>query len=307
MIKKACVVWIPLIILLCTSSLVFAWSFKKTVKDIGDLGQGVIDNVRGKESGDNLKLDRTIQKPIDAVKKPIEKADEKISEVWNEWREDKLDPIGDYIEAAYKYLKAGNEGNPDGFSTQAIRVIDAPNIQVTFNNNVLHKLFYQIVSEQIPLDKNNPNNGNYIYFDEINLSNDGERRIIVLKIARGRLKFSFVTRNTLKINGATIELSPKISKLNEKLSLDLNARLVSLNIDDVPPMVERGIAHGINDHFKNKDGENGFVSIDLTDKFGKSIKLPSVDQKNIVTSLSDSSIFIEGNTVVFQAKIEVTK
>lgn len=305
MIKKSPV--LLLMTLLCTSSLVFAWSLKDTLKDVGDLGQGVIDNVRGKESGDNKKLDRAIQKPIDAVRKPVKKADDKISNAWNEWREDKIDPIGDYIAAAYKYLKAGHKGNPNGFSAQSKVAIQNPDIQVSLNIKLMHKLFSQLISEQVPLDKDDPSNGDYFYFDEISVANDANRRIIVLKIARGRLKFKFVTRNTLKVNGGTMEFLPKIRKSNEKLFLDLNARMTYLNIDDVLPMVERGIAHGINDHFISKDGANGFISIDLTDKFGRSINLPTVDKDNIDLSLSKSAVFIEGDSIIFQANITVSK
>lgn len=32
----------------------------------------------------------------------VKKADEKIYTAWNAWREDKIDPIGDYIAVAYE-------------------------------------------------------------------------------------------------------------------------------------------------------------------------------------------------------------
>jgi len=296
-----------LLVIFFTLQLSSGISYAGFFDDVGNLGQGVIDNVRGKESRDNKRLDQAIQKPIDAVRKPVKKADEKISTAWNEWREDKIDPIGDYIAAAYKYLKAGHKGNPDGFSAQSKAEIPNADIQVSLNIKLLQKLFSQLISEQIPLDKNDPSNGDYIYFDEMGVANDASRRIVVLKIARGRLKFKFVTRNTLKIKGGTMEFLPKIRKSNGRLFLDLNARMTYLNVDDVLPMVERGIAHGINDHLKSKDGANGFISIDLTDKFGKSINLPTVDQDNISLSLSESAIFVEGDSIIFQANIGVSK
>ena len=108
-----------LLVIFFTLQLSSSISYAGFFDDVGNLGQGVIDNVRGKESRDNKRLDQAIQKPIDAVRKPVKKADENISTAWNEWREDKIDPIGDYIAAAYKYLKAGHKGNPDGFSAQS--------------------------------------------------------------------------------------------------------------------------------------------------------------------------------------------
>ncbi len=299
--------WKYLLVIFFTFQLLCGITYAGFFKDVGNLGQGVIDNVRGKESRDNKRLDKAIQKPIDAVKKPIEKADEKISTEWNEWREDKVDPIGDYIAAAYKYLKAGHKGNPDGFSAQSKTDISNPDIQVSLNIQLLQKLFSQLISKQIPLDKDNPSNGDYIYFDEIGVDSDAGRRIIILKIARGRLKFEFVTRSTLKIEGGTIEFLPKIRNSNGKLFLDLNARMTYLNVDDVLPMVERGIAHGINDHLKSKDGANGFISVDLTDKFGKSINLPTVDKDKIELHLAESAIFVEGKSIVFQANIGASK
>jgi len=302
MFKKISIILIVLLFFIYTYT--FAWSLKKTLKDVGEIGQGVIDNARGKESEANKKLDKLIQKPIDAVRKPVKKVDDKISDVWNEWREDNIDPIGDYIAIAYKYLKAGKKGPPDGFSVQSKNFIQHPDIQVTLNNELLNKLFDQFLGEQIPLDKDEPNNGDYFYFDEIGITNDATRRVIVMKISRGRLKFKFVTRNTLKVKSATMEFLPKIRKLNGKLYLDLIARLTHLNIDNLLPIVERGIAHGINDHFKSKDA---FFNIDLTGTFGKSITMPTVDKDIIELCLSESSVFIEGNSIIYQAKLSSRK
>ena len=270
-------------------------------------GQGVIDNIRGKDSAEAEYVDKKVQDAIDDIRKPVEKADEKISTAWNEWREEKVDQIGDYIAAAYKYLKAGHKGNPDGFPPQEKNSISNPDVQTTLNKNLLSNLLAQFVSEQIPLDKDNPNNGDYFYFDDANLSTDTARRVLILKISRGRLKFKFVTRNTLKINGATMEFLPKIRKTDDKLFLDLHARIVHLDIDDVLPMVERGIAHGLNDHMKNKDGANGFMSIDLSEKFTQSIKIPTTDQDTIEVLLSKATIFVEGDRVIYQSKLSASK
>lgn len=106
-----------------------------------------------------------------------------------------------------KDLKAGRRENPDGFPPQTKNAIPDPDVQATLNSGLLNRLLAQaqFVSEQIPLDKDDPNNGNYFYFDEANLSTDASRRVLILKISRGRLKFKFVVRNTFKINGATME------------------------------------------------------------------------------------------------------
>lgn len=299
-IKKTALVFIGLMS-------ISGFAFSGFFDDLGDLGQGLIDNIRGKESKDNKKLDDAIQKPIDAVRKPVEKADEKISDAWNEWREDKVDPIGDYISTAYKYLKAGHKGNPNGFPTQNKREMPSPDINVTLNKELLQKMLQQFISEQMPLDKDDPNNGDYIYFDEASFETDSARRVMVAKIARGRLKFNFVTRNTLKIEGGTVEFLPKIRVDNGKTFLDLHARMVYLNVDDVLPMVERGIAHGINDFMKSKDASNGFMSVDLSDAFGASVTIPTVTKKSINTSLSDATIFVEGSNIIYQAKIDASK
>jgi hypothetical protein len=252
-------------------------------------------------------MPENVEKIIGKGGKKISRADDKIFKAWNEWREEKVDPIGVYISAAYKYLKAGRKGNPDGFPSQTKQAITNPDVQATLNSNLLSNLLSQFLSEQIPLDKDDPNNGDYFYFDEASLSTDAARRVLILKIARGRLKFKFVTRNTLKINGATMEFVPKIRKTSNKLYLDLHARMVYLNVDDVLPMVERGIAHGLNDHMKNKDGANGFMSIDLSEKFTKSIKMPTMDIDTIDIALVKAAIFVEGETVVYQSKLSASK
>ena len=204
-------------------------------------------------------------------------------------------------------MKAGHKGNPDGFSPQPKNAIPNPDVQAALNSSLLNNLLAQFISEQIPLDKDDPNNGNYFYFDEASLSTDASRRVLILKISRGRLKFKFVTRNTLKVNGATMEFLPKIRKSDDKLFLDLHARMVYLDVDDVLPMVERGIAHGLNDHMKNKDGANGFMSIDLSEKFTKSIKMPTTDQDTINVLLTKAAVFVEGRTVIYQSQLSASK
>ncbi len=265
---------------------------------------GDIPNRIGKEI---KRTPKNFENIIEKGGKNLSNTNDNISSVWNEWREDKLDPIGHAIKSGYKALKAGHKGNPQGFLPQIKSSIPNPDIQVLLNQQLVRKLLNQFISEQIPLDKDAPHNGNYFYFDEASFSNDAARRVMVLKIVRGRLKFKFITRNTLKVDGATFEFLPKIRKTNDRLFLDLYARMTYLNIHDVLPIIEQGIAHGLNDHFINRDSENGFMSIDLTEKFGKSIEMPTVDRHIINTSLSEAAIFVDGNTLIYQARLSESK
>ncbi|NUM34684.1 MAG: hypothetical protein HUU50_09075 [Candidatus Brocadiae bacterium] len=264
-----------------------------------------------KKAGKEIKrtserIEKEIEKTAKQLGKEIDRGRLKIdrlSQEWNEWREDTLDPIGDYISFFYNALKEGiTEGFPKGFEVNKVSKLENPDVDMFVSSTALNRGLARYLKDAIPLDKKNPHSNNYINIGESSLSFDEGRNIIICKIAKGMLGFEKAkTKGGLRLNGATIEIAPVLKKRDSQIILEIYTKMIYLDINDTPPLIERSIAQGIDEYLKD---EGALASENITDMID--FKIPVLNtKKSLFLSISDASLFVENGGIRFQAKYKI--
>lgn len=233
----------------------------------------------------------------------INKVRENIANDWNRFREKKIDPIGDAIALAYYSFKNGCKDFPAGFGNMQPMRISNPDVSSTLSADFFNYLLGRLIEKSIPLDKDNPNSNNYFSLSGATITVDHDRQILIFKGSNGMLGLEAIDsklRGGLRVNGFTIELFPNTRIENGRVYADILAKLVYLDLDDTPPLVERAIAHGVH---REKFSKGPLASMDITNTIKASI--PYMNREDAFSiSLQDASLYFEKGSIIVEAKMK---
>lgn len=259
------------------------------------------------------KLERAREKHIDPIGDDIEetvrntrdelvKAKEKLANDWNTFREDEVDPIGDTVALIYYSMKDGRKDFPDGFEQMIPRRIANPDASAILQVNFFNYLLNRLMEKSIPLDKDNPNSNNYFSLSGAKLYVDHGRQVLVLKGSDGMLGLEAMDskiKGGVRINAFTLELFPNSKVQNGKILIDISAKLVYLDLDNTPPLVERAIAHGVH---REKFNKGPLATIDVTDLL--KVDIPYMNREDSFTlSLKDASLYLGGSLILVELEL----
>ncbi|NUM34685.1 MAG: hypothetical protein HUU50_09080 [Candidatus Brocadiae bacterium] len=220
----------------------------------------------------------------------------KLAKTWNEWRDDIIDPIGDYISLAYNSLTdALIEGFPHGFKQNGYEKLQNPDIDFFINLKALNRGLDVYLKDTIPLDKNNPKSNNFINVYDGELEVDEKRNVIILKVKDGRIGFdASKVRGGFMILSATIEIAPRIIE-NDKL--EVYAKIVYLDVKNVPSYFDEAIAQGL-DSFLEKQGS--IASKDIGDII--KTRIPIMNRKeSLEPKIEKVALFVKNEGIMIQA------
>lgn len=195
-----------------------------------------------------------------------DKAD-KYTEKWNHWREEKLDPLGDTIELFVRSLRDGAmKGFPNRFKPHHHKDIPNPTFQFGISSNYVNALIKEYMKTHIPLDDRVTTDvatNNYIHATDTSISFDEGRNIITVRINSGIKGFdSSKVKGGFRIRRVELEIAPVVRNEMRNIYLDLNSRMVFLNLKKNPTWLDKSIAQAVQEDVLNK---RPLASVNLSD------------------------------------------
>lgn len=154
---------------------------------------------------------------------------------------------GDSLSSILNSMVQGDIDFPKRFGTSPQTPMDNPDITVSVRQSHLEKLVNAYMKQPIILGHDTGDNPSTINAEKIVVTPDPKRNVLQVFITGGILNLTKAyagIEGKLVIKNAEFELHPDISKNDQKqVILKARVRLVALDIDQVAPIIDKGIAN----------------------------------------------------------------